>query len=456
MGPLAELTVDARDRGGLLSESAGQPVFGSVGPNWFASVMGTGIVANAAATLPVDIPGLLVAARMMWLLAVVLLIFVVVATALQWRYNPTVARGHLEDPVMSHFYGAPAMALMTVGAGAMLVGQPLIGPAAAVGLNAALWTCGTVLGLWTAVVVPYKTMTSHEVRGDSPFGGWLMPVVPPMVSAATGPLLIPHLPAGQWQLTMLVACAAMFGLTLVASLVVIALIWGRLVRHGVGPAATVPTLWIVLGPLGQSITAAHTIGVAAPEILAEPSGTIVTVAGVVYGIPMWGFAMVWAAIAAALTVRTARTGLPFTLTWWSFTFPVGTVVTGTSGLAAATGAHLFTGAAVVFYAGLVGAWCVVAARTARAACSGCERYVGGMVDQKTGTKDSGGTMTTLVAVFAALVVNFAIDGLTDWPWYVRWACGLAVAIAVTLMWSGFRRRRAAESQGTTTDRPSRP
>ncbi len=75
--------------------------------------------------------------------------------------------------------------------------------------------------------------------------------------------------------------------------------------------------------------------------------------------------MLWAALAISITARTVRDGMPFALTWWSFTFPVGTVVTGTSGLGAATGAALFTDAAVVFYLGLVVAWTIVAVRTAR-------------------------------------------------------------------------------------------
>ncbi|GAA5140497.1 TDT family transporter [Nocardioides marinquilinus] len=342
----------------------GQPAFGFIGPNWFASVMGTGIVANAAATLPVQLPGLLVFARIVWLLDVGLLTAVVAATVVHWRRHRATARGHLDDPVMSHFYGAPAMALMTVGAGALLVGQPVLGGSVAVYLDAVLWTAGTALGLWTAVAVPYKTFTTHDVQSDSAFGGWLMPVVPPMVSAATGPLLIPHLPAGQWQLTMQLACTAMFGLTLVASLVVIALIWGRLARHGPGAAATVPTLWIVLGPLGQSITAGHTLGATAPGVLPSPYGTAFEAAGLVYGLPVWGFAMLWASLAIAITARAMRAGMPFALTWWSFTFPVGTVVTGTSGLADVTDAHLLVVAAVVFYVGLLAAWLTVAARTA--------------------------------------------------------------------------------------------
>ena len=92
--------------------------------------------------------------------------------------------------------------------------------------------------------------------------------------------------------------------------------------------------------------------------------------GLVYGAPMWGFAMLWLALVVAMTVRTARRGLPFSLTWWSFTFPVGTLVTGTSGLAATTGAHVLAVAAVALYVGLLVAWVVVAARTVRGVVGG--------------------------------------------------------------------------------------
>ena len=47
--------------------------------------------------------------------------------------------------------------------------------------------------------------------------GWLMPVVPPMVSAATGALLIPHLAPGVGRQTMFYGCFAMFGLSLIAA-----------------------------------------------------------------------------------------------------------------------------------------------------------------------------------------------------------------------------------------------
>ncbi len=91
----------------------------------------------------------------------------------------------------------------------------------------------------------------------------------------------------------------------------------------------------------------------------------------IYGVPVLGFAALWAALAAAITLRTARGGgLPFSLTWWSFTFPVGTCVTGLTGLAAHTGAGLFRVGADGTFAALVLAWSVVAARTFSGALSG--------------------------------------------------------------------------------------
>lgn len=199
-------------------------VFRDLGPNWFAAVMGTGIVAIAGAVLPLRLPGLRVFATVVWALAAAALIALILAWGVHWVRYPERARGHAANPVMAQFWGAPAMALM--------MKRDNIGP------------------------------------GDA-FGGWLMPVVPPMVSAATGALLIPHVASAQGWLTLLLACYAMFGISLFASVIIITQIWSRLVTYKPGPAVMVPTMWIVLGPLGQSVTAAGNPGTEAGPLLSS-------------------------------------------------------------------------------------------------------------------------------------------------------------------------------------------
>ena len=80
-------------------------VLGNIGPNWFASVMGTGIVATAGATLPVHVPGLRAFAEVVWVIAAALLVVLVVVVGGHWLRHPTVARSHARNPQMAHFYG---------------------------------------------------------------------------------------------------------------------------------------------------------------------------------------------------------------------------------------------------------------------------------------------------------------------------------------------------------------
>lgn len=354
-------------------------VFEHITPNWFASVMGTGIVATAGATLPVHVPGLHAFATVVWVIASTALVALSVAFLVHWVRHRRNARAALHDPVMVQFYGAPPMALLTVGAGTMLLGEDLIGTGAATTVFAVLWSAGTVLGLITSVAVPYSMITRPADGQTRPLPAWLMPVVPPMVSASTGALLLPHIAEGQWRLTMLGACYAMFGLSLLIGIMTMTLIYGQLLGGGAPPVQAAPTVWITLGLIGQSITAANLLGTDAalvfvgPDSAVGPDNAVATgleIFGIVYGFIMGGLGFLMFCLALALTVHSSRRGLSFSLTWWSFTFPVGTCVTGAAALAAATGSTALVGLAALLYLLLLAAWVTVATRTAHGSLRG--------------------------------------------------------------------------------------
>src|ERR1700743_432347 len=354
----------------LGEDSTVPSVLGRLGPNWFASVMGTGIVATAAATLPVHIHGLRAFAQAVWVFAAVLLIVLIIVVGGHWLRHPTVARRHARNPQMAHFYGAAPMALLTVGTGSVLLGRDLVGEVLAVDLDWVLWTAGTLSGLFTAISIPYLMFIQHNVEPDAAFGGWLMPVVPPMVSAAAGALLIGHIAPGSCRQTLLYGCYAMFGLSLIASLIIITMIWSRLAYYGTSGTARVPTLWIVLGPLGQSITAAGLLGTTSVLAVDHDVAEDMRASAILYGVPVWGFAVLWIALATSLTVRTLWHGMPFALTWWSLTFPVGTFATGTAQPRAHPHLPAFRVAAAIAYTGLLLTWLLVAVRTARGSLRG--------------------------------------------------------------------------------------
>jgi C4-dicarboxylate transporter/malic acid transport protein len=341
-----------------------------LGPNWYAAVMGTAIVATAGAGLPGRLPGLRTACTAVWALSLAMLVALLAARALHWTYHRDQARAHLLDPGMAPFYGALAMALLAVGGSTLVVGQDWIGTGAAVAVDAVLFTVGTVIGLVAAVGVPYLMVARQRIEPGQATPVWILPLVAPMVSAALGPLLVPHLPPGQPRETLLLACVAMFGLSLLATFLMLPMVFARLITTGPLPLALTPTLFLVLGPLGQSTTAVGKFADFAPGVLPAPYQQGFGMFAVLYGVPVMGFALLWLALATAMVLRARRQGMGFTMTWWAFTFPVGTCVTGAEGLARHTGVVAFDWLAIALYVLLVAAWSVAAVRTARGLLSG--------------------------------------------------------------------------------------
>ena len=367
---------------------AARDAFRHIGPNWYASVMGTAIVANAGAGLPGFQHGAPRAAvTAVWALAAVWLAVVLLARAAHWRWHADQARRDLLDPTVAPFYGCLSMAMTAVSAGTMIVGRAWIGTGAALGLAWTLWLVGTLIGLATTVVVPYLMMTRHDIREGSAAPVWLLPIVAPMVSAATGPQLIPHVAAGQLRETMFLGCYAMFGISLLATMIILPVVFSKLVHHKAHSSPTTapteealraaaqcavaaPGLFLVLGPLGQSVTAVNNLADVAHGAVSPQLADALKPFAVIYGVPVLGFAMIWLLMALLVVADVVKRGLPFAMTWWAFTFPVGTCVTGATGLWRHTGLAAYAWLACALYVLLVGAWAVTAARTARGAASG--------------------------------------------------------------------------------------
>ncbi|MFI0811678.1 TDT family transporter [Streptomyces echinatus] len=341
-----------------------------LGPNWYASVMGTAIVGSAGVALPgpAHAPHAVLAA--FWTLSLLMLLVLLTARAVHWARHRDQARADLLDPAVAPFYGCLAMALLAVGGGALTAGRDLIGTRAAVAVDTVLFSAGTAVGLGAAVAVPYLMAVRHRAAPADATPVWLLPLVAPMVSAALGPLLVPHLPPGRPRETLLLACFAMFGLSLLATLLMLPLVFARLITAGPLPLALTPTLFLVLGPLGQSVTAVGKIADTAPGVVPAPYDRGLEVFAVLYGVPVMGFALLWLALATAHVVRARRRGMGFALTWWAFTFPVGTCVTGAASLARRTGLPVYGLLAVGLYGVLVAAWLAAARGTVRGLLSG--------------------------------------------------------------------------------------
>lgn len=340
-----------------------------LGPNWYAAVMGTAIIGNAARTLPWlgdhgRLDGL---AAAFWTLSAAMLL-ALGGLRLLARRDPGRVRA-LDTPASAVFFGCPPMAMLAVGFGAQSAGLPVLGRSAAIGTDAVLWTAGTLYGVVVTARIAFRLALHHDTARAEASPTWFLPTVAPMVSAALGPALIPHLPQGQARLTLLLGCLGLFGASLLMVLVLLPVVWGRLLHEERMPLTLLPSMFLVLGPLGQSVTAA---GQFSTQAAAATAGTPLAADGapaalhafaLLYGVPVTGFALLWLAIATVATVHGVRRKMPFAMTWWAYTFPLGTCVTGTAALYRQTHTPLFAALSVTLFAALLVAWCTVTYRT---------------------------------------------------------------------------------------------
>jgi tellurite resistance protein TehA-like permease len=132
--------------------------------------------------------------------------------------------------------------------------------------------------------------------------------------------------------------------------------------------------WLALGPIGTGALGMLLLGSEAPATFAanglESVGAMAEGIGLVAGITLWGFGLWWMLLAVLITLRYLRSGIPFNLGWWGFTFPLGVYATATLKLAALLHLGFFSvmGEGLVLCLALL--WLLIMSRTLRGAWRG--------------------------------------------------------------------------------------
>ncbi len=331
-------------------------------PAWFASVMGTGILAVATHHADAVVSGLENVAVALWLLTTALCAVLVVPWVARWLGYPKEAWADTGHPTRGPFYSTLPIGLLVLGVTFASIGSARMDSGTAIRVAQGLWILGAILAFVFGVVVPYRWFTSPSVPLEHVNGGWFIPPVANIVvPAAAAPLISTWGSADACRFAC-IAAFAFFGMGFLLFLVVGVLLVGRLIQHALPEAHLAPTLWIGLGPIGVgslalvrlSMTASPVFGAYAPE-----AQVLLRLAA----LALWGFGLWWLAIAIALTLRYLRQPFPFAMSWWAFTFPLGAYTVATFLLGDAFDAGYLTAFGFVLWILLVAFWSVVLVRT---------------------------------------------------------------------------------------------
>jgi len=330
-------------------------------PAWFASVMGTGIIAVATHHADKVVPGLEGFAVVLWVLSAILFTALIVPWTIRLIRYPKEAWADTAHPTRGPFYSTMPIALLVLAVDFAAIGSTHMNADTAFSIAKGLWIVGTLLAFFFGVLVPSRWL-SGSASLEHINGGWFIPPVANIVvPAAAAPLISTWGSHGMSEFVSVVAFA-FFGIGILLFIMLGALLIGRLIQNGLPEAHLAPTLWIGLGPIGVgslalarlATTATPLFGAYAPE-----ARTLLRLAAVA----IWGFGLWWLSTAIVLTLRYRRAPFPFAMSWWAFTFPLGAYTVATFVLGDAYNAGYLTGFGFALWVLLIGFWIVVLVRT---------------------------------------------------------------------------------------------
>lgn len=153
---------------------------------------------------------------------------------------------------------------------------------------------------------------------------WLLPIVAPIVAAATGGIVAESLDNPQHALWTITISYILLGTGVPLAMSVLVVYFHRLTVHKLPPREVIVSVFLPLGPLGQGGFAIMQLGTVAKRLfpitgtLGSSSGgnvageTLYNV-GWLIALVMWGYGLVWLFFALA---SISRSPFPFNMGWW--------------------------------------------------------------------------------------------------------------------------------------------
>jgi len=302
-----------------------QPSVRFLNPAWFASVMGTGVVAMALAQF--GLVGWALPFYFLALLALVGLLGLYLAKLVRY---PQAVLADLQHPLFSQMLPTLPIALMVMSLATRLL--PL--GDWSLPLGQALFWVGMVLIFGVGLLVVFTVSTQLRLPLEVANGAWFIPPVSALLVPMAGGLWLSTFPK-VWQKEIWVVSGLFLGIGFFLYLFVLVSFLQRKYVHGRLEPHFLPSVFIGLAPVGLLVLAPWRWLEGGARAGLVPQGWLE--AWPVIGLAIWGLGFWWlfyslALLLDTLLVKARRSQFHFAPSWWGLVFPLGAFTLSTLAL----------------------------------------------------------------------------------------------------------------------------
>lgn len=290
-------------------------------PAWYASVMGTGGLANVLFLLGKNMPGLEVLAKGLFILNIALFLILIGPWIARWFLHFDKVVEDLKHSLISNFFATMPIGGLVLGTNFFNMGGRYFSPSFIELIGIILWAYGCVTVLLFSIIVIYNMMYAERVGPELTNYSWFITPVGNIVVPLLGNLLVKaYLPKSLDMARFINLMDIVFyGIGLMLFVIFASILLHRFIGHAMPDRVAAPTFWINLGPIGVGTVSLIGIADMSKEVgLIASADVLKAFALILWGFGLWAFILV-----VAITIRyMAKGGIPFTLSWWAFIFPL--------------------------------------------------------------------------------------------------------------------------------------
>ncbi|ORX82677.1 hypothetical protein K493DRAFT_240615 [Basidiobolus meristosporus CBS 931.73] len=334
-------------------------------PGWFTVNMGTGITGIVIANFPFPFHGMVTIGSIFFLANVCMFcLFTILFVARIVMFPETI------PPLLRH---SQSFMLSTIPMGLTTITNHIIlvvVPTHSWGLELAyvLWWIEFVFTVLCVFCIPFCMMRLQQLKIETANAGWLLPILPAVVTGASGCYLSRFLESEGHRAPMILTLGSLtLGCGLSLAFPLIGIYFYRLIAYDFPPEDVIMTSFLPVGPLGQGTYGIIEMGLACQKVIGDKYapgfGDSAFTTCLIMAYFMWAYGLWYMAYGITSILVRSRSKIPFNMGWWGLTFPIGVYTAGTLNIAVVTKSRFFLGITSLLVCSLVLVWFFVAYHT---------------------------------------------------------------------------------------------